>query len=71
MLTSGGIEKVLYMIGLYVSFLFSGIYEEKLYKNEYLDEETGKTFKFKYSILAIMFNSILGYLFSSVMLIAL
>jgi hypothetical protein len=56
--------KIFFIVGLYVSFLFSGIFEEKLYKTIYSSENTPKI-KFSHPIIAILLNSFISLVISS------
>ena len=58
--------KIFFIIGLYVSFLFSGIYEEKLYKGNYYNED--KKLKFQHPLLAIFINSFISFIVSNIVL---
>jgi hypothetical protein len=62
--------KVFFIVGLYVSFLFSGIYEEKLYKGNYYnqDDPTLKI-KFQHPLLAIFVNSLISCIVSNIILL--
>lgn len=52
--------KIFYIVGLYVSFVISGIFEEKLYKGTYTDNKNGK-FKFDQPMLALFLNGLISY----------
>jgi len=52
--------KLFYIIGLYISFVISGIFEEKLYKGTYLDKDNSK-FKFDQPMLALFLNGVISY----------
>jgi len=54
--------KIFYIIGLYVSFVISGIFEEKLYKGTYVDEKNNKKYKFDQPMLALFLNGLISYL---------
>ncbi len=56
--------KIFYIIGLYFSFVISGIFEEKLYKATYVDEKNNKKFKFDQPMLALFINGLISYLIS-------
>jgi hypothetical protein len=62
--------KVFFIVGLYASFLFSGIYEEKLYKGNYYnqDDPTVKI-KFQHPLLAIFVNSLISCIISNIILL--
>lgn len=63
------ILKVLFIVGLYASFLFSGIYEEKLYKENYYSiNNPQKKIKFQNALLAIFINSLISYIVSNIIL---
>jgi hypothetical protein len=62
--------KVLYIAGLYGAFVFSGVYEESLYKGKFTNDQ-GQTTKFKHPMLAIFMVSFLSYALSSLMLLTL
>jgi hypothetical protein len=63
------LTKILFIIALYVSFLFSGIFEEKLYKGTYVsDKDPSQSIKFKHPLIAIFFNSVISYLISTIAL---
>ena len=47
--SDGILTKAFYIIALYALFLFSGIFEEKLYKNTYTENKI----KFKHPLFAI------------------
>jgi hypothetical protein len=65
------IIKVFFIVGLYASFLFSGIYEEKLYKGNYFNlEDPPKKLKFGHPLLAIFINSLISYILSEIILFA-
>lgn len=57
--------KIFFIIGLYVSFLFSGIFEEKLYKGKYVsDKDPSISIKFNHPLIAIFANSIIALIIS-------
>ena len=57
--------KIFFIIGLYVSFLFSGIFEEKLYKGSYFsDSDPSIKIKFSHSLIAIFANSVIAAIIS-------
>lgn len=61
--------KLFYIAALYASFLFSGIFEEKLYKGAYTsDKDPSKKIRFSHSSVAILLNSIISFIISSVAL---
>jgi hypothetical protein len=63
------LTKIFFIIALYVSFLFSGIFEEKLYKGKYVsDVDSNKTVKFAHPTIAIMVNSIISCVISMIAL---
>jgi len=53
--------KIFYIVGLYISFVISGIFEEKLYKGTYTDSQKFK-FKFDQPMLALFLNGLISYL---------
>lgn len=55
--------KIFYIVGLYVSFVISGIFEEKLYKGTYHDSKNNK-FRFDQPMLALFLNGLISYLFA-------
>ncbi len=55
--------KVFYIVGLYISFVISGIFEEKLYKGNYVDNKNNK-FRFDQPMLALFLNGLISYLIS-------
>jgi hypothetical protein len=55
---------LIYIVGLYVSFLVSGIFEEKIYKNKY---DEGKL-AFTHPALALMLISAMSLMISQGML---
>lgn len=55
--------KVFYIVGLYISFVISGIFEEKLYKGTYVDKKNNK-FRFDQPMLALFLNGLISYLIS-------
>ena len=61
------LSMVILISGLYVSFVISGIYEEKLYKGKYTDSE-GKSFKFSQPSLALFLTSVLSFIISVIAL---
>lgn len=52
--------KIFLILGLYVCFIFSGIYEEKLYKTNYSVDSL--SIKFNNPSIAILANSLIAYL---------
>jgi hypothetical protein len=60
------VTKIFYIISLYVCFVFSGIFEEKLYKTNYIIG-TEKV-KFHHPSLAIMANSIIASFIANIVL---
>lgn len=64
---SGFLLKIFYTIGLYLAFLVSGIFEEKLYKTTYLDQNNNKI-KFNSPTLAIFLISIVSLIIARIML---
>lgn len=70
---SGGksdfLTKMFYIVALYLSFLFSGILEEKLYKGKFVsDSDPDKKIKFSHPTIAIFLNSLFSYIISSIAL---
>jgi hypothetical protein len=63
------LTKIFFIIALYISFLFSGIFEEKLYKGKYTsDSNPNKSVKFAHPTIAILVNSIIAYVISMIAL---
>lgn len=60
--------KIFFIIGLYVMYLVSGVYEEKLYKGTYTDSSKSSEVRFEHPLVAIMINSIVCYFISSLFL---
>jgi len=62
--------KIFFIVGLYASFLFSGIYEEKLYKGNYYNQDDPTLrIKFKHPLLAIFVNSLISCIVSNIILL--
>lgn len=53
--------------GLYISFIISGVFEEKLYKGKYTDSN-GIHYKFSQPSLALFLTSLLSFLISAIAL---
>lgn len=66
----GFMIKVFFIVALYSSFVFSGVYEEKLYKGTYSpsNESPDMKIKFSHPLLAILCNSIVAYAISALVL---
>lgn len=63
------LSKAIFIIALYVSFLFSGIFEEKLYKGVYVsDQDEKKKIKFSHPSIAILLNSLISFTISKIAL---
>ena len=61
------LSMILLISGLYVSFVISGIYEEKLYKGKYSDSKGGQ-YKFSQPSLALFATSLLSFIIAAVAL---
>jgi hypothetical protein len=61
------ITKIVFIVALYVSFLFSGIFEEKLYKGNYVDSNN-KKLKYSSPLLAIFLNNLVSFIISGAIL---
>lgn len=59
--------KIFIIIGLYVSFVVSGVFEERLYKGFFTDRNN-KKFRFEMPMICLFFNGLISYLFSSFVL---
>lgn len=55
--------KIFYIMGVYISFVISGVFEEKLYKGTYVDSNN-KKFRFDQANLALFLNGIISYFIS-------
>jgi hypothetical protein len=55
--------KIFIILGIYVSFIISGIFEERLYKGHFLDKN-GKKFRFDLAVIALFLNGLISYLIS-------
>jgi hypothetical protein len=63
------LTKIFFIIALYISFLFSGIFEEKLYKGKYTSDSNPKvSVKFSHPTIAILVNSIIAWVISMIAL---
>jgi len=60
------VSMIFFISGLYVSFVLSGVFEEKLYKTKYFDGK--QEFKFTQPSFAIFFISLFSLTISLVML---
>jgi hypothetical protein len=68
--TDGPLTVLFYIVALYISFLCSGVFEEKLYKGTYIsDSAGGNKIKFSHPLLAILCNSFVAYIISSAVLV--
>lgn len=59
--------KIFIIVGLYVSFVISGIFEERLYKGTFTDKNN-KKFRFELPMIALFLNGIISYLIASYVL---
>ena len=59
--------KIFIILGLYVSFVISGIFEERLYKGTFTDKND-KKFRFELPMIALLLNGIMSYAISSFVL---
>jgi hypothetical protein len=55
--------KIFIILGIYVSFIISGVFEERLYKGHFLDKN-GNKFRFDLPIIALFLNGLISYLIS-------
>jgi hypothetical protein len=63
------LTKIFFIIALYVAFLFSGIFEEKLYKGSYFSHsDPSKKIKFSHPVIAIFTNSVISFIIASIAL---
>jgi hypothetical protein len=63
------LTKLFFIVSLYVSFLFSGIFEEKMYKGTYVNANNpDQKIKFTHPLLAIFFNSAISLVISGIVL---
>lgn len=59
--------KIFIILGLYISFVISGIFEERLYKGFFIDKNN-KKFRFELPMLALFLNGLISYLIASFVL---
>ena len=60
------LQLLLFIVGLYLFFIISGVYEEKIFKEPVVHE--GKSYTFKYPFITIFFNSLFSLIISQAFL---
>ena len=53
--------KIFIILGLYISFVISGIFEERLYKGTFTDKNN-KKFRFELPMIVLFLNGLMSYL---------
>lgn len=59
--------KLFCIFGVYVSFVISGVFEEKLYKSTF-DDENDKKIRFNQPVVALLINGVISYILAEMLL---
>ena len=59
--------KIFYLFGVYVSFLISGVYQEKLYKFKFTDEFNNKKL-FNQPMITLLINGLISFIIAEIFL---